>query len=128
MEKVNENPLVSVIITTCKRCDFLKQTISSVLNQTYSNIEIIVVDDNNLETEYRSIVIKICNSFESDKIKYLPMPKNSGACIARNFGFQHSKGEYVNFLDDDDYFEPDKIELQINLAKELNYSYGMIFF
>lgn len=123
---MNNTPLVSVIITTYKRSDFLQKCIQSVIDQSYPRTEILVVDDNGKDSEYCQYVKSICESFGSEKIIYLPMDTNSGACKARNYGFKHSKGQYVDFLDDDDYFEPDKIELQVSKALESNETYGMI--
>lgn len=112
---MSHNPLVSVIIPTYKRVDFLERAIKSVLNQTYRNIEIIVVDDNNPDTEYRLETSKLMKNYMSlySNIKYLLLDKNSGGCVARNTGLKESTGKYVNFLDDDDMFYPEKIEKQV---------------
>ncbi len=109
--------LVSVIITTFKRSELLSRAINSVLAQTYENIEIIVVDDNEPNTEYRSNTEKLMSSLYSNEVKihYLKMSKNSGACAARNFGVSKAKGRFINFLDDDDQFYPTKIEKQVNI-------------
>lgn len=112
---MRHNPLVSVIIPTYKRVDFLERAIKSVLNQTYRNIELIVVDDNNPDTEYRVETSKLMKSYMSSysNIKYIMLDKNSGGCVARNTGLQEATGKYVNFLDDDDIFYPEKIEKQV---------------
>lgn len=108
-------PLVSVIIPTYRRAEFLCATIDSVLNQTYPNIEIIVVDDNGIGTEYQKNTEKrLLPYIEQGKIKYLCHEVNKNGSAARNTGFRASHGEYVNFLDDDDELMPKKIELQVN--------------
>lgn len=108
-----EQPKVSAVITTHNRLDLLKRAINSVKSQTYNNIECIVVSDNSSDgtDEY-------CSSL--DGIIYIPIPakESRGGNHARNQGVLKAKGEYVAFLDDDDYWEPTKIEKQIELAEE----------
>lgn len=113
---MSNNPLVSVIIPTYKRVDFLERAIKSVLNQTYRNIEIIIVDDNNPNTEYRLETSRLMKKYVSyySNIKYIMLDENSGGCVARNTGLQEATGKYVNFLDDDDIFYPEKIEKQVS--------------
>ena len=122
------NPLVSVIITTYKRSDYLKRAIQSVLNQTYRNIELLIVDDNDFDTEYSQQVKKIVEEIQENdgRIAYVPMGKNSGACEARNHGFHESHGEYVDFLDDDDEFHKEKIALQVSKFSSCDSKTGMI--
>lgn len=121
-------PLVSIIITTYKRSDYLQRAIQSVLNQTYRNIELLVVDDNDSDTEYSQRVKKIIEGIKmrDDRIVYVPMIHNSGACAARNLGFQLSHGEYVDFLDDDDEFHEEKIDLQLRKFNMSDPKIGMI--
>lgn len=110
------NPLVSVVITTYKRSNFLKRAIKSVLEQTYQNIELIIIDDNNFEDEYSKKVQKIVNNIKKydKRICYIPMMHNSGACKARNRGLHNAHGKYINFLDDDDVFLKNKLQYQVN--------------
>ena len=110
--------LVSVIIPTYKRdVKILIRAINSVLNQSYRNLEIIVVndcpEDKNLEKKINNTIKEINNS----KIQYICLDKNSGACVARNVGIQNSKGKYIALLDDDDEWTEDKIEKQMNAIK-----------
>lgn len=108
-------PLVSVIITTYKRAQMLKRAIDSVLNQSYKNIEVIVVDDNNPDTEYRRLTEDKISTYEgNEKVKYVKHSKNMNGAAARNTGIKESSGEIVCFLDDDDWYYEDKIELQVN--------------
>lgn len=104
-------PLVSVIIPVYNSEKYIKETIKSVLNQTWDNIEIIIVDDGSTDG-----TIEVVESLKCDKITLLQQ-KNSGACTARNLGYDKSKGQFIQYLDADDLLSPDKIESQIILAK-----------
>ena len=116
--------LVSVIIPTYKRSDYLLQTIESVLNQTYSSIEIIVVDDNGFGTVFQKETYnKLKSLIVTNKIIYIPHDTNKNGSAARNTGFKASKGEYINFLDDDDELMPDKIEKQVHILSQKNNEY-----
>jgi len=107
--------LVSVIIPTFKRSNFLADAIKSVNTQTFHNIEIIVVDDN---TDIREIdkVKKVTKDWNN--VKYFKNYRTKGACGARNTGILEAKGELIAFLDDDDIWLPDKLCLQVEY---LNY-------
>lgn len=105
--------LVSVIITTYKRSpEIVMRAINSVRSQTYSNIEIIVVDDSPSTYEHRLELQKYLSEF-GDEIKYIAHQQNQGACAARNTGLDSANGDYVAFLDDDDEWLPEKIEKQM---------------
>lgn len=105
------NKLVSVIITTYNTNDKLYRAINSVINQTYKNLEIIVVDDNGVGTEGQIIAEKIIKKFSHlNNIKYIKHEKNKNGAAARNTGIKASYGEYIAFLDDDDFFLPTRIE------------------
>lgn len=113
---MKENNLISVIIPTYKQTGNLRTTIESVLSQTYQNVEIIVVDDNNPETEERKQTEELMREYDNNpQVMYLKHEHNKNGSAARNTGFRASKGEYIAFLDDDDYWEPEK------LAKQLDY-------
>lgn len=114
------NPLVSVIITTYCRPQILKITLESVLNQTYKNIEIIVVDDGSPSNE-NELVIKSLDS----KIQYFKINNSGRPPRSRNFGYSKSKGKYVAFLDDDDIWRADKIAIQVAILEE-NPEYGLV--
>jgi glycosyltransferase involved in cell wall biosynthesis len=98
--------LVSVIIPTYNRVYFLEEAILSVVNQSYTNIEILVVDDGSKE----NYAEQICTKFEN--CSYL-FKKNGGLSSARNYGVKKAKGSYIAFLDDDDYWRRDKLEKQV---------------
>ena len=103
--------LVSAIITTHNRLSLLKRAVESALSQTYKNIEVIVVDDASTDgtPEY-------CNELPLRYI-YIPKEESRGGNHARNLGILAAKGEYVAFLDDDDYWLPRKIEKQVDLIE-----------
>lgn len=115
------NELISVVITSYGRTDTLTRAIRSLLIQTYSNIEIIVVDDNANES-YANEIDKICGFFSDNRIVVIHNPKNLGGALARNEGIKVAKGKYIAFLDDDDEYLPSKIEKQYQLFKDANNS------
>lgn len=120
------NDKVSVIIPTYKRSDLLERAIKSVINQTYKNIEIIVVDDNVNNSKEHLQNLKIIEKYP--QIIYIKNKKNLGGGLTRNVGIKASTGEYIAFLDDDDEFYPTKIEKQYQLYKSLdNSNVGMIY-
>ena len=111
---MNIKPLVSVIIPTYKSGETLIRAIQSVLDQSYDRVEVIVVDDNNPDTKERASTEKIMSKFENDpKVHYVKHERNKNGSAARNTGFRHSSGQYLCFLDDDDYFLKDKLKLQV---------------
>jgi glycosyltransferase involved in cell wall biosynthesis len=106
------NPLVSVIIPAYNAYDFIVETINSVVSQTYSPIEIIVVDDGSQDN-----TSELVQSTFGDGVKLLTQV-NSGPSAARNRGILESTGEYIAFLDADDIWLPEKIENQIALMEK----------
>ena len=104
-------PLVSIIIPNYNKAPYIREAIESALNQTYKNIEVIVVDDGS--TDESKEIIK---SF-GKKIKAYFLP-HKNANVARNFGFKKSKGKYIQFLDSDDIILPEKIEKQVELLEK----------
>ena len=119
--------LVSVIIPTYSRPDFISRAIESVLNQTYKPIEIIVVDDNGRGTNNQILTEQVLTNFiRSNQIKYIVHEKNKNGSAARNTGAASSHGEYITFLDDDDVLLPQKIEKQVN-AIEQNPTYAAAY-
>lgn len=115
---MNEYPLVSVIIPTYRRADMLTRAVDSCLNQTYKHIEVIVVDDNNPDSEYRSTTEAIMKRYsDNSKVSYIKHKENRNGSAARNTGMWHAEGVYVCFLDDDDYFYQDKVQLQVDFLQ-----------
>lgn len=111
--------LVSVIMPTYKDKGGLRRAVNSVLSQTYQNIELFVVDDNSPESEWRSHTEKVMLEFsDNPKVHYLKHEVNKNGAAARNTGIKASHGEYIAFLDDDDWFLPEKIEKQVAYLEE----------
>ena len=104
---------ISVIITTYGRAEYLKKAIDSVLNQSYKNIEIIIVDDNGIGTKEGEKTEQVLEHYKG-KVIYLKNKRNLGACKARNEGIKLATGKYIAFLDDDDEFYFEKISKQVN--------------
>ena len=112
----NPTPLVSIYITTFNRCLLLERALNSVLSQTYTNTEILIIDDASTDgtKDY------IDKHFNDSRIQYFLLPKNKGACHARNIGIHNARGEYITGLDSDDTFETWHIHalvLQFNIAR-----------
>jgi glycosyltransferase involved in cell wall biosynthesis len=122
----NNLPLVSVIIPTYRRSEFLVRAIRSVVNQTYKNIEIIVVDDNDAEDSFHLDTKQKMEEF-AHRVHYIKHDENKGVVQARNTGILEAKGEYIAFLDDDDEWLVHKIELQVDLLNALPDDYGLVY-
>lgn len=125
---MKEQALVSVVIPTYKRADMLKNAINSVQSQTYKNIEVIVIDDNDPNCEHRLKTKELMKYYENQvNIRYICHSKNLNGSAARNTGIKNSLGEYIAFLDDDDEFLPKKIELQVSRLEELGDQWGICY-
>ena len=103
-----KNEKISVIIPTYNREKLIGNSIKSVLNQTYKNLEIIVVDDGS--TDNTKVVV---DKIKDSRIKYIKLIKNTGGSNARNVGILNAKGKYISFQDSDDIYYPDKLETQL---------------
>lgn len=120
--------LVSIIIPTYKGADKISAAVDSVLNQTYENIEIIVVDDNGQGTENQIKTERVMQKYsDNPKVKYIAHSKNKNGSAARNTGIRASKGEFLGFLDDDDVFLPEKTEKEVELFNSLSDEYGLVY-
>lgn len=104
---------ITVIIPTYNRAHLIKRSIDSVLNQTHKNIELIIMDD--ASTDNTEEVVK---EIKDDRIKYIKLKKNSGACEARNIAIKKAEGKYIAFQDSDDVFRPEKLEKQLANMKK----------
>jgi glycosyltransferase involved in cell wall biosynthesis len=105
---LEKEPFVSVVLPTYNRADKLVRAIRSVLQQTWQNFELIIVDD--CSTDDTEAVV---SSFREDRIIYLRNEKNSGACASRNNGVKRASYELITFLDSDDAFKRDYLEAHI---------------
>lgn len=115
--------LVSIITPTFNSIKFIEQCVASVLHQTYTNWELILVDDYSADgtQEYLHQLSK-----QDERIKVYTLPQNRGASIARNKALEESKGRYIAFLDSDDTWEPSKLEEQIHYMQThgLSFTYS----
>ncbi|MBP6556926.1 MAG: glycosyltransferase family 2 protein [Flavobacterium sp.] len=106
-------PLVSIIIPTFNRANLIAETLNSVKMQTYSHWECIIVDDGSTDTS-EEVIAEFCNN--DNRFHYYKRPENlkKGANTCRNFGLQHSQGEYINWFDSDDVMYAGFIEKKLN--------------
>ncbi len=112
---MGKKDLVSIVIPTYNRPEYLKKAIKTVLAQTYENTEIIIVDDAS-EADNK----KVIDSFNDKQVFYFRNEKRSGAPFSRNKGIRETKGEYIAFLDDDDEWKPEKLEKQLKEFENKN--------
>ena len=115
--------MISVVIPTHNRCDLLPRAIKSVQEQTYSDLEIIVVSDGSTD-ETKSVVEAL--AADDKRIRFIEYHPARGGNIARNTGIEAAQGEYVAFLDDDDEWFPTKLEKQLNVM-ESDDSIGLVY-
>ena len=110
-----QNNLVSIITPSYKSKQFIAQTIESVLNQSYREWEMIIVDDASPD-DSNSVIAKYTK--KDSRIKLIKLEKNSGPAVARNRAIEEAKGRYIAFLDADDLWMPEKLEKQIAFMQE----------
>ena len=103
-------PVVSVIIPTYQRPNYLKEAIESVISQTYSDWELLVVDDGSPIDNIRGVTQHFCD--RDARVRYIRQA-HAGVCEARNTGIRFAQGKYVAFLDDDDRWTAEKLERQV---------------
>lgn len=112
---LKNEPLVSIILPTYGRPEFLIEAISSCLSQSHSRVEVIVVDDNGIDSVMHHETKIIVQGIKDDRIKYIYSDKNLGGSGARNLGLSNALGEFITFLDDDDIYYPNKIKKQLQI-------------
>lgn len=118
--------LVSVVIPTYKRADKLLRAVKSVCEQTYQKLEILVVNDNENDDVYTKELLAIMKNVTDPRVHLIFQEKHINGAAARNAGIKKAQGEYIAFLDDDDYWHRDKIRKQIEVFKTLDDSYGAV--
>lgn len=113
---MNNQELVSIIVPVYNTENYLKKCLNSILNQTYQNIEVIIIDDGSTDNSY-----KILEEFQSkDKRIILLQQKNSGQGVARNKGIEVSKGKYIFFVDSDDRVTKNMVEEMVLEIEKTN--------
>lgn len=114
---------ISIIVPIYNSSKYLKKCLDSIVNQTIKNIEIILIDDNSTDDSYN-----ICLEYKKkdNRIKLIKNKVNKGVSVTRNIGIENSTGNYLTFIDSDDYVELDYIETLYNLIKEDNYDLAIV--
>ena len=115
-------PKVSVIIPTYNRAELLKVAIASVLSQTYKDFEIIVIDDASHDNTQ-----ELLTSLKDKRIRYIRHETNKRISAARNTGIVNSHGNYIAFLDDDDEWLPEKLQLQVDFLENSPPIIGVVY-
>ncbi|MBP2076171.1 glycosyltransferase family 2 protein [Oceanobacillus polygoni] len=118
---MKQNPLISVITPAYNAERFIGDTIDSVLDQTYANWEMVIVDDRSTDNttsiveEYRK---------RDNRIKLIVLEENSGSAVARNTAMENAKGRYIAFLDSDDRWLPEKLDKQLRFMQEKDIAFS----
>lgn len=112
-------PLVSIIVPTYKRTDYLRLTLDSIINQTFQDFEIIVVDDGTPNDDN----LLLCQKIEN--VRYIKIENSGGPAKPRNVGIKEARGKYIAFVDDDDIWLSNKLEKQVNVL-ENNTDFGLV--
>ena len=121
-DQASEKPLVSILVRTHRRAAFLRQALTSVLNQTYRNLEVVVVEDDSSEGE------AVCEEFRGKlDVRYHRIHPGRGRSVAGNLALAEARGEWMCFLDDDDLLFADHVEVLLQMAKQhrLPGAYGL---
>lgn len=113
------NDLVSIIMPSYNTGKYISESIHSVLNQTYKNWELIIIDDCSTDN-----TVSVVNSFMDKRIRFFQNKTNSGAAVSRNVALTLSKGRWIAFLDSDDLWVPEKLEHQIKFMEQNRYSFS----
>jgi glycosyltransferase involved in cell wall biosynthesis len=114
-------PKVSVVLPTYNRANLIGRSLRSVLDQTYHDFEIIVVDDSTDDTE------EIVKSFEDERIRYIKRDIRKGAGAARNTGIKSARGKYIAFQDSDDEWLSEKLEKQMKVLEAAPFEVGIVY-
>ena len=122
MKNHKNNPIVSVVIPTYNRAEFITRSVKSALKQTIKNIEVIVVSDGSTDN-----TDKIISNINDERLRYIKLFENKGAPAARNIGLKNSKGQYICFLDSDDEILPSKLEKQLEVFNNLKEKKSIVY-
>lgn len=114
---LQESETISVIIPTYNRAKTIEYCIKSILEQTLLPNEIIIVDDASTDNTENVVAL-----LDNNLIKFIKLDKNGGAQVARNIGIRNSKSKWISFLDSDDFWEKNKLQLQISELSKVNFN------
>tara|TARA_B100001121_G_scaffold267662_1_gene251099 strand:- start:74 stop:823 length:750 start_codon:yes stop_codon:yes gene_type:complete len=109
---------VDIILTSYNKGKYLKETVDSILNQTFKNYRILIIDDNSNDNS-----VDIVKKYTDPRINLIQLKKNKGVYFGRNIGLRKSEAKYIAFIDADDYWESKKIEKQINFMEKFNHRF-----
>ncbi len=118
-------PLVSIVIPAYNQAEFVGEAIQSVLDQTYQNFEVLVVNDASQDN-----TLELVNQFDDQRVRQIHHPQNRGLPASRNSGMRASVGEYIALLDADDFFQPEKLAIHVDFLQrktEVGSSYNSRF-
>jgi glycosyltransferase involved in cell wall biosynthesis len=118
--------MITVITPTYKRHKYLKNAIDSVLSQTYTDFEMIIVDDNPPGSDERIMTEELLKKVIDPRIHYVQNENNLGGAGSRNVAIDLAKGEYVAFLDDDDMYLPDRLKVQVEAMMANNWEVSVM--
>ena len=107
------NTLVSIVVPTYNHSIYLKRALESIINQTYENWEVIVIDNHSTDNTFEVVA-----NFKNNRIKYLQVHNKGIIAISRNIGIKSANGEWIAFLDSDDWWTRDKLEICIQSINE----------
>jgi glycosyltransferase involved in cell wall biosynthesis len=114
-----EKGLVSIIMPSWNMGQFIAESIQSVIDQTYINWELLIVDDCSTDN-----TDEVVSAFKDERIRFFHNAMNSGAALTRNYALREAKGEWIAFLDSDDLWTPEKLEHQINFMNDNAYDFS----
>ncbi len=112
------NDLVSIVMPSYNTAKYIGDSIKSIINQTYGNWELLIVDD--CSTDNTEDIVA---SFNDERIRFIKKEKNSGAADSRNIALREARGKWIAFLDSDDTWEPEKLEKQLEFMVENGYKF-----
>ena len=112
------NNLVSIIMPSYNTANYIKDTINSVISQTYTEWELLIIDDCSPDNSN-----EIIESYKDSRIRLLKNSSNLGAALSRNYGLREAKGKYIAFIDSDDTWSSDKLEKQVQFIEKNNFSF-----
>lgn len=113
------NDLVSIVMPSYNTAPYIKDSINSVLQQSYTNWELLIVDDCSTDN-----TVDIIKDFHDARISLFQNEKNSGAAISRNYALRKAKGKWIAFLDSDDMWKPEKLEKQLEFMEKNRYDFS----
>ncbi|MBI5055603.1 MAG: glycosyltransferase family 2 protein [Nitrospirae bacterium] len=117
-----KTPFFSVIIPTYNRAELLRGAVRSVLDQTFKDFELIVIDDHSTDNSAEA-----ARSFRDDRVHHIMNDRTGGSAGARNAGIFRARGQWITFLDDDDVWLPKKLEMQYKMIRKMDGTFGIIY-